>query len=137
MDNDDQQRVAAGYNAVYAAIPKSPTLARIWREHALGDDYPAGFEHISFVTLAELGTIASELRLDANSAFVDLACGLGGPGLWVARETGAQLTGIDLSSVAVAGAREPAAGLGLSGVAQFSGGTFAETGLKAARSRAR
>ena len=67
-----------------------------------------------------------------SKAAEHLACGLGGPGLWVARETGAKLTGIDLSSVAVAGARERAAGLGLSGLAQFSGGTFAETGLGAA-----
>jgi SAM-dependent methyltransferase len=131
MGNDDLQRVAAGYDAVYAAIPKSPALAGIWREHALGAGYPEGFEHISFVTLAELRSMASELRLDAGSTFVDLACGLGGPGLWVARETGAKLAGIDLSPVAVAGARERAERLGLSNIAQFSAGTFAETGLSA------
>lgn len=129
VSDNDQQRIATGYDAVYAAIPTSPTLARIWREHALGADYPDGFEHISFVTFAELRAIARELRLDASSTFVDLACGLGGPGLWVARETGAVLTGIDLAPVAVAGARERAATLGLSSVAQFSVGTFAETRL--------
>ncbi len=129
LSDNDQQRVATAYDAVYTAIPKSPTLARVWREHALRADYPEGFEHISFVTLTELRTIASELRLDASSTVVDLACGLGGPGLWVARETGAKVTGIDLSPVAVAGARERAAKLELSSVAQFSVGTFAETGL--------
>ena len=132
MNDSDEQRIATGYDAVYAATPNSPTLAAIWREHALGPDYPAGFEHISFLTLAELRTIASELRLDANSTFVDLACGLGGPGLWVARETQAKLTGIDLSPIAVAAARDRAARLGLSEVAQFSIGTFAATGLSAA-----
>ncbi len=129
MSSDDLQRVAAGYDAVYAAVPTSPTLARVWREHALGADFPEGFEHISFATLAELRIIASELRLDTGSMFVDLACGMGGPGLWVARETGAALTGIDVSLVAVAGARERAARLGLANIAQFSGGTFAQTGL--------
>lgn len=129
MNEQEQQRVAAGYDAVYAAIPRSPTLARIWREHAVGPDYPAGFEHISFVTLTELTVMARELRLDANATFVDLACGLGGPGLWVARETGASLVGIDLSPVAIAGARERAATLGLSNRARFAVGTFAATGL--------
>jgi SAM-dependent methyltransferase len=129
MNDNDQQLIAAGYDAVYAATPRSPTLAAIWRKHALGPDYPEGFEHISFLTLAELRMVADELRLDANSRFVDLACGLGGPGLWVARETGAQLTGVDLSPVAVAGARDRAARLGLSAAARFSIGTFAETGL--------
>ena len=129
MNSDDLRRIAAGYDAVYAAMPNSPTLAGIWREHVLGADYPAGFEHISFATLAELRTIASKLQLDAGSTFVDLACGMGGPGLWVARETGAALTGIDLSLIAVAGARERAARLGLANIARFSGGTFAQTGL--------
>ena len=129
MSNDDLQRVAAGYDAVYAAVPNSPMLARIWREHALGADYPEGFEHISFVTLAELRTIARELRLDAGSSFVDLACGMGGPGLWIARESGAKLSGIDLSAAAVAGARERAARLDMANTAQFSFGTFAATGL--------
>jgi ubiquinone/menaquinone biosynthesis C-methylase UbiE len=127
--NENDERIAAGYDAVFGATPNSPTLARIWRAHALGADFPEGFEHISFVTLAELHAIATQLRLDATSTFVDLACGLGGPGLWVARKTGAHLTGIDLSPVAVVGARARAARLGLSDASSFSDGTFAATGL--------
>jgi SAM-dependent methyltransferase len=126
---DTTQLVAAGYDAVYAAIPNSPTLARIWREHALGPGYPEGFEHISFLTLNELRAVADALHLDQTSSFVDLACGLGGPGLWVAQETGARLTGIDLSPVAVAGAADRAARLGLSDAARFAVATFAATGL--------
>lgn len=132
MSDDDQRRIAAGYDAVYAAVPHSATLDRIWREHAAGPDYPAGYEHISFLTLAELRTLARELRLAEGAALVDLACGRGGPGLWVARETGATLTGIDLSPVAVAGASARAASMGLSARAAFSVGTFAATGLVAA-----
>ena len=49
--NDDVARVAAGYDAVYAAIPQSPTFRRIWREHAIGPGYPEEFEHISFLRL--------------------------------------------------------------------------------------
>lgn len=129
MTHDMEQRVATGYDAVYAAMPHSPALAQIWRQHALGPDYPGGFEHISFVTLPELRTFHRELHLDNGASFVDLACGLGGPGLWMARETGARLSGIDLSPLAVSGAQERAARLELSHLARFSVGTFAETGL--------
>lgn len=131
MSDNDTQVVAAGYDAVYAALPRSATFARLWREHALGANYPAGFEHISFVTLAEMRAIAREMRIGAGSAFVDLACGLGGIGLWIARETGARLTGIDVSAAAVAGSRARAAALSLDVVATFAQGTFAATGLPA------
>jgi ubiquinone/menaquinone biosynthesis C-methylase UbiE len=122
-------RVAAGYDLVYAAIPRSPTFQRIWREHALGDDFPAGFEHISFLTLGEMREMARELRLDAGALLADLACGAGGPGLWIAREAGARLTGIDLSPVAVGAAQARAAALGLDEIANFTQGVFAATGL--------
>jgi ubiquinone/menaquinone biosynthesis C-methylase UbiE len=52
---------------------------------------------------------------------------MGGPGLWIARESGATLRGIDVSAVAVANARTRAATLNLSSIAQFSEGTFAAT----------
>ncbi|WP_354531947.1 class I SAM-dependent methyltransferase [Nakamurella sp. UYEF19] len=32
---------------------------------------------------------------------IDLGCGMGGPGQWIARESGAHLVGIDLSQAAV------------------------------------
>ena len=129
MGDDDVARVAAGYDAVYAAIPHSPTFQRIWREHAIGPDYAEQFEHISFLTAPELHTMAKELRLTSGSVLADLACGLGGPGLWIARETGARLRGIDASPGAVAGATDRAAALGLSAIATFTTGTFAASGL--------
>src|SRR5437016_5998376 len=132
MDNDEEQRVAAGYDVVYAALPRSATFARIWREHAAGADFPAGFEHISFVTLAELRHMSDELQLSPDTLLVDLACGMGGPGLWIARERGARLRGVDVSPVAVAAARARAEALGLSAISEFSRGSFAETGLDAA-----
>lgn len=126
---DDVERIAAGYDAVYAAIPQAPTLARLWREHALGPDYPEGFEHISFLTLPEMRWMSEALALSRGGLLLDLACGMGGPGLWVARETGARLIGIDISQVALAGARDRAAMSGLEHAAEFRHGTFAATGL--------
>jgi len=125
----EEERVAAGYDAVYAAIPRSATFQRIWREHALGADYPDGYEHISFLTLAEMRAMAAGLRLSRSSTLVDLGCGMGGPGLWIARESDARLIGIDVSDVALANARGRAETLGLSERARFARGTFARTGL--------
>ena len=45
-----------------AAMVASPTLRRLWEKHACGDDFPADFAHISFVTLDELrhgGTLSA------------------------------------------------------------------------------
>lgn len=131
MAGADQEIVAAGYDVVYAALPKSGTFARLWREHALGADYPEGFEHISFVTLEEMRTIAGAMRIGAGDTFADLASGLGGIGLWIARETGARLTGVDISASAVAGATARAAAHALDGVARFVHAPIASTGLEA------
>jgi len=49
--------------------------------------------------------------------------------MWMARETGANLVGIDLSPVAVEEASKRAMELGLAERAQFRQGTFADTGL--------
>lgn len=126
----EREIVLAGYDAVYAATPNSPTLRRLWHEHAEGLDYPEQFGHVSFVTLPELRRMAAELRLDPGDTLVDLGCGRGGPALWVARETRARLVGVDFSPVAVQQASARAVELGLAGQAQFVVGSFADTGLE-------
>jgi len=121
--------VSTGYDAVYGATPNSPTLRRLWHEHAEGLDFPEEFGHVSFTTLPELRRVAAELRLRPGDTLVDLGCGMGGPALWVARETGARLIGVDLSAVAVEQASARAAQLGLAGQAHFVVGSLAKTGL--------
>ena len=93
--------VADGYDAVYAAWPASPTLQGIWRRHATGSDYPPGFEHISFLTFAELQDMVEALHLRAGDRVLDLACGAGGPGLFAARQARARLVGVDFSRVGI------------------------------------
>jgi SAM-dependent methyltransferase len=123
--------VSTGYDAVYAAVPKSTTLRRLWHEHAEGSDFPEEFGHIGFTTLPELRRVAAELRLGPGDALVDVGCGMAGPALWVARETGARLTGVDLSPGAVEQAAARAAKLGLARQARFVVGSFSKTGLEA------
>lgn len=91
--------VADGYDAVYAAWHSSPTFHAIWARHTVDDRYPAGFEHISFLTFDELVIITAELDGGPQSHLLDIACGAGGPGLWVAGELHARLVGVDLSRV--------------------------------------
>ncbi len=130
MEDTGRSVVATGYDAVFEATPRSPTLQRLWRELAAGGDFPDEFLHISFVTLAELRRMAAELRLGRGDTLVDLGCGMAGPALWVARETGARLIGVDFSPVAVALASQRANSLGLAAVARFVVGSFDGTGLE-------
>jgi SAM-dependent methyltransferase len=114
--------LVAGYDAVYAGLERSPTLQRLWRQHAIGIDYPPGFEHLSFLTREELGRFSSELR--PRGPVVDVGCGAGGPGLWVASKTRGALIGIDASRVALARARDRANHLEGGPEAVFSVGVF-------------
>ena len=128
-DNQPTALVAAGYDTVYAAADKSATFRRLWHEHAEGLDFPEEFGHISFTTLADLRRTASELRLKPGDTLAGLGCGMGGPALWLARETGADLIGVDLSAVAMEKASARAETLGLGAQAEFRVGSFAATGL--------
>jgi len=127
----DQDLIAGGYDAVYTAVPNSPTLRRIWHEMAEGDDFPEEFSHISFTTLPELERMATELRLSPGDTLVDLGCGMAGPALWMARATQAHLTGVDASRVATEQAAARAAELGLGDQSRFVVGSYADTGIEA------
>jgi SAM-dependent methyltransferase len=129
--SDAGDLVAGGYDAFYTAWGRSPTLRRIWREHVTGRDYPQEFAHISFVSLGQLRALQAGLGLGARQLLVDLACGAGGPGLWIAQQSGARLVGRDLSRVAVDRARESAAALGLESHAEFAIGSFDDSGVDA------
>ncbi|MEN3273173.1 MAG: hypothetical protein V7636_1934 [Actinomycetota bacterium] len=129
---ENEAAVAAGYDRVYAATPNSTTLQELWRPRAGGGDFPADFGNISFLTVAELQAAAAALDVGPDDVLADLACGAGGPGLWVATHTGCKLVGVDLSAEGIAAATTRAAELGLDGVASFHVGSFATTGLDSA-----
>jgi ubiquinone/menaquinone biosynthesis C-methylase UbiE len=129
MSSESEAIIAAGYDAVYRAVPRSPTLWQIWLDHAVGTDFPGEFSHISFVTRAELRTLANALRLDDGVTLADLACGMAGPSLWIASQFPVRVVGIDASAVAVELASARADQLGLAGRSNFRVGTFAATGL--------
>jgi SAM-dependent methyltransferase len=116
------------FDEAFARVERSPWL-RTWFGPTLDRDLPAEVEPFSFVPLAGLREVATALRIRPGQTLVDLACGRGGPGMWLAQETGAVLTGVDGSAVAVARADARAGLFGLIGRARFVVGDLARTGL--------
>src|SRR5207247_2307612 len=95
------------YGTKFSSHVESPTRQRLRRE-VFGDDFPEEADPRSFVTVTELGRMARELQVGPGQTFVDLGCGHGGPSLWLARQTGAAVVGIDVSAVAIANAPDRA-----------------------------
>jgi ubiquinone/menaquinone biosynthesis C-methylase UbiE len=90
--------VAAGYDAVYEAWSSSAAFHEMWARHAV-DGVAVGFEHLNFAGAAELERLRDLLDVRAGDRVVDLCCGAGGPGVWIARETKGVLVGVDVSRV--------------------------------------
>jgi ubiquinone/menaquinone biosynthesis C-methylase UbiE len=105
-------------------------LAELYAE-AFGDEYPDLVDASSSCTWSVLADMIAGLRLRPGGLLVDLGCGRGGTGLWLARACSARLVGIDLSPVAVAlaAARVPGFLPERGGDARFEVATFEETGL--------
>jgi SAM-dependent methyltransferase len=121
--------VLEGYDAVYAALPRGETFSRLWRMNAYRGAFPEQFAHIGFLTVEEGQRLRELLQIRRGEALADLACGTGGPGLWMASESGALLTGVDPSAAGLAAARQRAIDVGLPDRARFQHGTFEQTHL--------
>jgi SAM-dependent methyltransferase len=126
----DEAAVRDRYGATFARDFESAT-SRQARRDVYGEEYPEDARPRSFITRSELRRMARELSVGPGQTFVDLGCGWGGPALWLARETGAGVVGIDLSGVGIARARESAEALGLVDHARFEVGDLTATGLPA------
>ncbi len=133
MSSADERRFISEnrYGSVLARLSGSPTLKAIFME-AYGDDYPAEADPFGFVSLSELRAMADILTGSAVSRLLDMGCGRGGPGLWIARELGASLVGVDVVAQAVVAAYQHAAALGMAEKAEFMVASGTDTGLPAA-----
>jgi cyclopropane fatty-acyl-phospholipid synthase-like methyltransferase len=112
----------------YADIARSDVRQQLFTE-ALG--VPAEVGPSNLVPLDGLREIAAALRLPPDGELADFACGRGGPGMWIARELGAELVGIDFSPEAIAQASERRMLFGLADRATFAVGTLEDSGLAA------
>jgi hypothetical protein len=86
----------ATFNETFSS-PVSAVEQRIWRQ-VFGDEYPEGLDIYSFVTVSELTRISVDVQLRSGDVLLDMACGRGGPGIWVAAHTGARLVGVDIAA---------------------------------------
>ncbi len=63
------------------------------RQETYGED----FGQSSWVTADEYRRFLARLKVRADERVLDVGCGSGGPALFLARETGCHVTGIDIS----------------------------------------
>jgi cyclopropane fatty-acyl-phospholipid synthase-like methyltransferase len=118
------------FEQAYAGAP-SAVAERVWRQ-VFGSEYPRGIDPYSYISASELERMAADVRVGGDEVLVDLGCGRGGAGLWVATATGARLIGIDIASNALDAARRRAEAMGLDeSRAEFREGSFERTGLRA------
>jgi SAM-dependent methyltransferase len=110
------------FTSVFDA-PPSVVQARIWTE-VFGSEYPAELEPYSYITRTELRAFVDHLGLAGGETLVDVGCGRGGPGLWVAATSGASLLGVDISPTALDDAAHRATALGLGDRSRFMVGAF-------------
>lgn len=107
---------AAIFNAGFAGA-KSEVTQRVSRE-VYGSEYPEGVDPYSLVSRSELVRFCTDVEVDEAGHLVDIGCGRGGPGLWVAAHTGARLTGVDIAASALRASEERARLLGLLAAAE-------------------
>ncbi len=105
------------YDLIYSALPHSDAYRLVSAEMKTG--LPKWVLPLSSVSRASLERVAEAMQVGASDTFADLACGLGGPALWIAQQTGAHVVGVDLSPVAVSHANALAAALKQTQRAQF------------------
>ncbi len=126
--NNGRPGTAAAFDRSHGGRMHSAAVERIYQA-AFGDDYPAEAQPNAFYSRTTLQRLASVLGVGPGQLVVDLGCGHGGPSVWVARQTGANLIGIDLSPIGIDLARRRAAEVGLSEQARFEVGDVTATGL--------
>jgi SAM-dependent methyltransferase len=128
--NRESAEFSAHFNRTFAAIATSEVYHDAVRSSM--PDLPDWVVPFSVTNLADLTLIARDLHLDQGDCFVDLACGLGGPGIWVAEQSNAKLVGVDFSRAAIEAALELALARGLEDRARFVVADASDTDLPTA-----
>ena len=117
---------AAHFDEWYADMPDSPDRDALKQQH-LG--LPPDLESTSLLSFSALGEVRELLALTDTDVLLDLGCGRGGYALWLAKETGARVIGVDFSAVAIGQAAETARARGVSDQVSFQVGELENIGL--------
>lgn len=125
---DQQAERAARYDHFHEYGDVQGTVKAV-RAEAWGDEFPEEIDPASSCTWSVIGEMVGRLRLKPGEQLVDLGCGRGGTGLWLARAFNARLIGVDVSPRALEMAQRRAADFLPDGRVEFRQATFEQTGL--------
>src|SRR6266436_4817264 len=112
---------ARAWDAFYTQPQVAEFRRRLYLE-AFGEEYPADEATDGYITRSELRDMVAALRVGPDQMIVDLGCGRGGPGQWIAGASGAALVGIDFSAMALEQARARAFRLGI--ISSYNSASF-------------
>lgn len=112
----------------YAARFGKPLFSSLWVK-AWGGQYPVEVQPFSSCTRKLLEDLVGQVACGPDDLVVDLGCGAGGVGLWLARRLGCRVVGVDRSRPGIEIAARRATEWGLDRSARFRVGQFDETGL--------
>ena len=101
------------YDTTYSAFELS--VPQVVRLETYGEDIGQN----SWLTTDEWRAMLTQLALGPGSHVLDVACGSGGPDVFLARTTGAQITGIDVNAHAIGRARDHALHEEVASLARF------------------
>lgn len=117
----------ADFDVLHAAAGGGGGLLGRLNAMAFGAAYPHRVQPFGQCSPALLRLAAARLSIRPGDHLVDLGCGRGGPGLWLARRCRARLTGVDFSAVALSLAAARAAAWAPK--AEFGHGLLTDSGL--------
>lgn len=118
----------SSFDGAFDAYEASARIRQLFTE-VFDPELPTDVEPFSFVPLRGLQRAAQLLGVQPGEVVVDLGCGRGGGGLWIARHTGSRLIGVDLSTVAISQAQRRQSLFVEPGRAEHRVGDLAHTGL--------
>ncbi|MFE7130968.1 class I SAM-dependent methyltransferase [Streptomyces sp. NPDC057638] len=98
--DDPTHLLARAYDDLHTARASTHLVAQLYAD-AMGEDWPEEVNAASSCDWPLLATLIARLRLRSGQQLLDLGCGTGGIGLWLARALNVHLTGVDISPQAV------------------------------------
>lgn len=113
MDAERREQAGSLFYSAYGDFERD-VLAQVRRE-TYGED----IGQFSWITADELRGFFDLLELGAGSEVLDVACGSGGPAIFMAQTTGCRVTGIDINESGIHTARQMASSRGLGERARF------------------